>query len=78
MINWPNGSRAALSLSFDDARFSQVQCGLPTLAKVGVRASFYVTISYMNQRLDAWKQAVRDGHEIGNHTMTHPCSGNYA
>ncbi len=32
----------------------------------------------MDKRLAGWKQAVADGHEIGNHTVTHPCSGNYA
>jgi peptidoglycan/xylan/chitin deacetylase (PgdA/CDA1 family) len=28
------------------------------------------------QRLDGWKQAVAGGHEIGNHSVSHPCSGN--
>src|SRR4051812_25588334 len=77
MMSWPNGARAALSLSFDDARVSQVDVGLPHLDALGVKASFYVTISTMNQRLDAWKRAVAAGHEIGNHSLTHPCSGNY-
>jgi len=27
--------------------------------------------------LEGWKRAVASGHEIGNHTMTHPCTGNY-
>ena len=29
------------------------------------------------QRLGAWQQAIAAGHEIGNHTLTHPCSGNF-
>jgi hypothetical protein len=28
--------------------------------------------------LDGWKKAVANGHEIGNHTLNHPCSGNFS
>ena len=77
MITWPNGARAAVSLSFDDARLSQPDVGFALLEKLGVHATFYVSIGSMNQRLDAWKRAAGAGHEIGNHSMTHPCSGNY-
>lgn len=28
-------------------------------------------------RLAEWKEAVAFGHEIGNHSVTHPCTGNY-
>ena len=31
----------------------------------------------MAQRLDTWKKAVRNGHDIGNHTIKHPCTGNF-
>jgi peptidoglycan/xylan/chitin deacetylase (PgdA/CDA1 family) len=31
----------------------------------------------MADRLGAWKRAVVAGHEIGNHSMSHPCSGNF-
>ncbi len=74
---WPDGKRAAISLSFDDARPSQVDVGLPLLNRYGVKATFYVTPSRLRERLAGWKQAVADGHEIGNHTLTHPCTGNY-
>ena len=26
---------------------------------------------------DGWKKAVASGHEIGNHSLHHPCSGNF-
>lgn len=74
---WPNGARAAVSLSFDDARPSQVDSGLPILDRHGVRATFYLSPPAVQQRLDAWRRAVITGHEMGNHTMTHPCSGNF-
>ena len=76
-FEWPDGKRAAVSLSFDDARLSQVDRGLAILDRCGARATFYVSIASLDQRLDAWKQAVAAGHEIGNHTLNHPCSRNF-
>jgi peptidoglycan/xylan/chitin deacetylase (PgdA/CDA1 family) len=75
---WPKGKRAALSLTFDDARPSQVDAGLPLLNGHGVKATFYVQPEGLGKRLDGWKAAVASGHEIGNHTISHPCTGNYA
>jgi peptidoglycan/xylan/chitin deacetylase (PgdA/CDA1 family) len=77
-IAWPNGARVAVSLSFDDARLSQPDAGIPMLDSFGVKATFYLNPSPMKERLDGWKKAVAAGHEIGNHSTTHPCSGNFA
>ncbi len=77
-FHWPDGHRAAVSLSFDDARLSQIDTGLPLFKKLGVRVTFFVEPRGVQQRLEGWKQAVADGHEIANHTLTHPCTGNYA
>jgi len=74
---WPAGKKAAVSLTFADARPSQIDNGLEILDHYGVKATFYVIPSTVEKRLDGWKKAVANGHEIGNHTMTHPCSGNY-
>jgi peptidoglycan/xylan/chitin deacetylase (PgdA/CDA1 family) len=74
-FRWPEGKRAALSLSFDDARLTQPDIGFEILDRHGIRATFYVVPKGVEKRLDAWKQAVARGHEIGNHTITHPCSG---
>ena len=75
---WPDGKRVALSLSFDDGRASQVEGGTALLDKYGVKATFYVTPSAVEQRLDGWKRAVAAGHEIANHSLNHPCSGNFS
>jgi peptidoglycan/xylan/chitin deacetylase (PgdA/CDA1 family) len=77
VFKWPEGKKAAISLTFDDARFSQVDTGAALLDKYGVKATFFVVPSSVEQRLDGWKKAVANGHEIGNHTMTHPCTGNF-
>jgi peptidoglycan/xylan/chitin deacetylase (PgdA/CDA1 family) len=76
-FHWPEGKRAAVSLTFDDARLSQIDTGLALFKKEGVKVTFYVTSGNIEPRLAGWKQAVADGHEIGNHSMTHPCTGNY-
>jgi peptidoglycan/xylan/chitin deacetylase (PgdA/CDA1 family) len=77
-FRWPEGKRGALSLSFDDARPSQVDNGVPLFNRYGVRATFFVSPGRLSERLDAWKRAIADGHEIGNHSMAHPCTGNFA
>lgn len=77
-FRWPEGKRAAVSFSFDDARLSQVDVGLPLLDRYGAKATFYVSPRSMVKRLEGWKKAAAAGHEIGNHSATHPCSGNYA
>ena len=74
---WPKGKRAAVSLTFDDARLTQPDVGHAILDEYGVKGTFYVTPEHVLKRLDAWKAAVAAGHEIGNHTISHPCSGNF-
>lgn len=75
---WPDGKKMALSLTFDDARLSQADIGIPLLDKHGVRATFYVSPGNFVQRVDTWKKAVASGHDIGNHSILHPCTGNFA
>ncbi len=74
---WPGGASMALSLSFDDGRESQVTEGLPVFARHGAKVTLYVVPSAVERRLDGWKQAAAAGHEIGSHSLTHSCSGNF-
>lgn len=74
---WPEGRRVAVSLSFDDARPSQLRNGLPILDRHGVKATFYVKVAQVEKSTDAWTRALRCGHEIGNHSLHHACSGNF-
>jgi len=76
-FNWPAGKRAAVSLTFDDARVTQIDNGLDILDCYGVKGTFYIVPSPARKRQAGWKKAVANGHEIGNHTLVHPCSGNY-
>ncbi len=77
-FTWPDGKRLALSLTFDDARQSQVDAGLALLEKHKVKVTFYVVPAAVERRLDGWKKIVASGHEIGNHSLNHPCTGNFA
>jgi peptidoglycan/xylan/chitin deacetylase (PgdA/CDA1 family) len=76
-FSWPRGKRAAISLSFDDGRTTQIDAGVPILDKHGVKATFYVTVNPVAARRAEWQKVVAGGHEIGNHSLTHPCSANF-
>ncbi|MET0790032.1 MAG: polysaccharide deacetylase family protein [Polyangiaceae bacterium] len=72
---WPNGASAAVSLTYDDAIPSQLDNAAPALARHGLLATFFLTGS--SPTLRAWPERFRAllkaGHELGSHTMTHPC-----
>ena len=76
-FSWPDGKQAAISLTFDDARESQVIVGTNLLDQYGIKATFFVVPSAVEKQLEGWKKAVAAGHEIGNHSLVHPCSGNF-
>lgn len=74
---WPEGKRMALSLSFDDARKTNIRQGTDLFDKYGVKVTFYVVPSNVKKDLELWQKAARNGHEMGNHSVIHPCSGNF-
>lgn len=76
-IQWPNGQRVAVSLSFDDARPSQVDIGVPIMDRHNVKATFYIKIEPIAVRYELWHAAAANGHEMGNHSVNHSCSGNF-
>ena len=76
-FSWPVGKRAAVTLTFDDARASQVDVGLDLLNRLGAKATFYVVPARMEERLAGWKRLAAGGYEIGNHSLRHPCTGNF-
>ncbi|GMV80739.1 MAG: hypothetical protein AMXMBFR7_19230 [Planctomycetota bacterium] len=73
---WPNGREAAISLTFDDGTKSQLERAIPYMNKLGLRGSFYLNPKdgEWEERLQPWRAVAAAGHEIGNHTCSHPCS----
>jgi peptidoglycan/xylan/chitin deacetylase (PgdA/CDA1 family) len=76
VLDWA-GFKGAVSYTFDDASQSQIQ-HYAELTAPGIRLTFYVSPVTVERNdpdghslLDAWKQVVADGHEIGNHTLNH-------
>lgn len=73
---WPHGARAAVSLAYDDALDSQLDHALPALDRLGLKGSFYLTLSNpaVARRMEGWRAAARAGHELGNHSLFHQCA----
>ncbi len=69
VLPW-NNHTAAVSLTFDDARPVQLDVAVPELNKRHLRATLFVTVSKLT-RLDDWRKAHLQGHEIGNHSVSH-------
>lgn len=76
-FSWPNGARAAVSLAYDDALDSQLDHALPALDRHGIKGSFYLQLSspVVAKRMGEWRAAAQRGHELGNHSLFHQCSG---
>ena len=36
-----------------------------------------MSLGSLQKRLDGWKKAAANGHEIGNHSYSHPCTANF-
>lgn len=77
-ITWPNKAKLAVNLSYDDALDSQLDNAIPVLNRFQIKGSFFLTLSNstVQTRLDEWRQIAKDGHELGNHTIFHPCRKN--
>ncbi|MBS1507224.1 MAG: polysaccharide deacetylase family protein [Bacteroidetes bacterium] len=75
VFKWPNGARAAICLTFDDALSSQIKVAVPLLNRYKLKATFFPTIASGSFREDVsrWKAVAKQNHEIGNHSLYHPC-----
>jgi peptidoglycan/xylan/chitin deacetylase (PgdA/CDA1 family) len=72
-----NNKKCAVSLTYDDALNVQLDYAVPLLDSLGLKATFYVPGFFptMHTRLKEWRAAAENGHELGNHTLFHPCAG---
>ena len=72
-FRWPDGNRAAVSLTYDDGLDSQLDNAVPALERHGLKGSFFLTRENMEGRLADWQAVANRGHEIADHTYHHPC-----
>lgn len=70
---WPDGKQAAVSLTYDDSLNSQLDNAVPQLDGLGLKATFFLTKENMEERRDQWIALSKQGHEIADHTVSHPC-----
>jgi len=70
-----NGKKCAVVITYDDAYNQQLDNAVPVLDSLGLKATFYITAfsTSMQSRLNDWRKLATDGHELGNHTLYHPC-----
>lgn len=74
---WPKGAKAAICLTYDDGLDNHLDIAIPQLNKFGFKGTFFCTGNSpcLYNRMEEWRKAVKKGHELGNHSLFHPCNG---
>jgi peptidoglycan/xylan/chitin deacetylase (PgdA/CDA1 family) len=72
-----NHRSCAVALTYDDAIDVDLDNVLPVLDSLGLKATFYLIGSsqVVVKRMKEWRVAAQQGHELGNHSLYHPCNG---
>lgn len=72
-----NNKKCAVVLTYDDALNIHLDQVVPALDSLNLKGTFYLTGYFpgFSNRIDDWKKAAKNGHELGNHTLFHPCIG---
>jgi peptidoglycan/xylan/chitin deacetylase (PgdA/CDA1 family) len=73
---WKN-KQCAVVLTYDDAIDVDLDNVIPALDSLKLKGTFYLIGSsgVVNARMNEWRKAAKNGHELGNHAMFHPCDG---
>ena len=72
-----NGKSCAVVLTYDDGLNIDLSNVIPALDSLGLKGTFYISDYFygLNAQIDGWRKAAAEGHELGNHTIWHPCDG---
>jgi peptidoglycan/xylan/chitin deacetylase (PgdA/CDA1 family) len=62
-----------VSVTYDDGLDSHLDIAVPALEARGLTGTFYVTLENIAKRATEWQEIVARGHELANHTVSHPC-----
>jgi peptidoglycan/xylan/chitin deacetylase (PgdA/CDA1 family) len=70
-----NHKQCAVVLTYDDAIDQDLDNVVPALDSLGLKGTFYLIgrSPVVGKRMEEWRAAAREGHELGNHSLTHPC-----
>jgi peptidoglycan/xylan/chitin deacetylase (PgdA/CDA1 family) len=71
------GKKCAVVLTYDDALNVHLDHVVPLLDSLGFKGTFYLPGFFpgLRGRLEDWSAVGNEGHELGNHTLFHPCEG---
>jgi len=72
-----NGKSCAVVLTYDDGLNVDLSNVIPALDSVGLKGTFYISDYFdgLKNQIFNWRKAAGEGHELGNHTIWHPCEG---
>ena len=73
-IVWPEGKKAAIVLTYDDALLSQLNIAIPQLDSFKFKGTFFLDARMSETEMLRWRNVSRHNHELANHTLYHPCS----
>lgn len=74
-ISWPEGKKAAIVLTYDDALWSHIYIAVPRLNEKGLKGTFFLNgYTIPEEDIPMWRKFAETGHELGNHSLYHPCS----
>jgi peptidoglycan-N-acetylglucosamine deacetylase len=71
---WPGSRHAAIVLTYDDSLRSQLANAIPQLDAAGFKATFFLSGTFQQEDVERWRAVARSGHELGNHSVLHPCA----
>jgi peptidoglycan-N-acetylglucosamine deacetylase len=72
-----NNKQCTVVLTYDDALDVHLDNVIPLLDSLNFKGTFYLmgTSNVLDARMNEWRKAAQNGHELGNHTLYHPCDG---
>ena len=86
--SFPNGAVAAVSLTYDDGLDTHLATVIPALDAHALKGTFFLSnfegVDHkwalpnlkdpLSPRHLAWQAALKNGHELADHTVNHPCN----
>ena len=76
-FTWPENYLCAVVLTYDDGLDCHLDNAIPALDRHSFKGTFFCPghSASLYQRVDEWRSIVTIGHELGNHSLFHPCDG---